>query len=206
MSYQLQLARIIIERYKERGYRSFTKASLETWSEIQDKLDSFYFYSKRLCPRIVGALRRLGFLALDLRWNENNDQGFFCRGPGALNIQPQGLNRSPWSKPTSSTAEMEPQRRWEDVDTRPWPVGPTRVRPNPGPLRPAPPNDRWGPPSGGVSLVSSRVCQIYLRDKIYFQPEILHLISSFPDNPLQNTNLSKLVEFYQIKPYLYVGV
>jgi len=63
----------ITERYKERGYRSFTKASLVTRSGIQDKLDSFYFYSKRLCPRIGGALRRLGFLALDLRWNENND-------------------------------------------------------------------------------------------------------------------------------------
>ena len=62
------------------------QASLTTRSGIQDKLDSFYFYSKRLCPRIGGALRRLGFLALDLRWNENNDQGFFCRGPGALNI------------------------------------------------------------------------------------------------------------------------
>jgi len=102
--------------------------------------------------------------------------------------------------------EMEPQRQWEDIDTRLWPVGPTRVRPNLGPLWPAPPNDRWGPPSGGVSLVSSRVFQIYVYDKISFEPEILHLISSFPDNPLQNTNLPKLVEFYQIKPYLYVGV
>ena len=48
------------------------QASLATRSRIQDKLDS-YFYSKRLCPRINEALRRLGFLALDLRWNENND-------------------------------------------------------------------------------------------------------------------------------------